>query len=124
MEYSLFLLTFLSVYRNIAIYGFRKEKEMVIDYQKLEREAEFFKALSNPIRLCILMGLMEKGECNCSVMQEKLGLAQSTLSQNMNRLKHAGIVAGRREGNEIHYRIADPKVKEILEIICKEKEKA
>lgn len=90
---------------------------MQIDFQKLERESEFFKALANPIRLCILKGLMEKEECNCTVMQEKLGLPQSTLSQNMNRLKTAGIVAGRREGNEIHYRIIDPKVKAILEIL-------
>lgn len=91
---------------------------MEINYQMLEDEAEFLKSLANPIRLCILSGLMEKGECNCTVMQERMGIPQSTISQNMNRLKAAGIIAGRREGNEIHYRIVSDKAKEILRIVC------
>ena len=95
---------------------------MEINYQLLEQEAEFFKAFANPIRLCILKGLSEKGECNCTVMQEKLKIPQSTISQNMNRLKAAGIVAGRREGNEIHYRIVSAKAKSMLEVLFKHQE--
>lgn len=89
-------------------------------FQLLEQQSEFLKAMANPIRLCILKGMMEKGECNGNEMQECLKMPQSTISQNMNKLKNAGIIAGRREGNEIHYRVVDEKAKKIIEILNQE----
>lgn len=90
------------------------------NYLLLEKQSEFLKALANPIRLCILKGLLQKGECNGAMMLECLKIPQSTLSQNMNKLKSAGIVAGRREGNEIYYHIIDQRAATIIEILKQE----
>ncbi len=90
---------------------------METKYQPLERESEFLKALANPVRLCILKKLLNKEECNGNELQRCLGFPQSTISQNINRLKNAGIIAGRREGNEIYYRLVDRTAKAILQIL-------
>jgi len=76
--------------------------------------AEIFRALSHPVRVKIITGLIEKDECNVSTMVEKLGLPQPAVSHHLNILKHAGIVAGIREGNQICYRVINETVKGIF----------
>ena len=67
-------------------------------------EHEFLKALAEPIRLRILM-LLTSGElCVCD-LTDVLALPQSTISRHMSRLKSAGIVADRRDGRWVHYRL-------------------
>lgn len=70
-----------------------------------------FKALSNPHRLKIFLGLVsccsrlvsEAGHsCMCvSEACEPVELAQSTLSHHLKELKHAGLIEMRREGRRI-----------------------
>ncbi|NOY87981.1 MAG: winged helix-turn-helix transcriptional regulator [FCB group bacterium] len=70
------------------------------------KENIIFKALSEPIRLRIVV-LLTKGElCVCD-LTEILSLPQSTISRHMSRLKTAGMVADRREGRWIHYRLKE-----------------
>lgn len=82
--------------------------------------AEILKVLAHPVRLCIVSGLLEKGECNVSYMQSCLKTPQSTVSQHLQKLKSAGIIEGRREGLEIYYRISDQKVAKLIHILTKE----
>ena len=63
-------------------------------------------ALANEHRLRILC-LLEGGERSVSDLGQHLDLSQSALSQHLARLRKAGIVATRREGVTIFYRIAD-----------------
>jgi len=63
-------------------------------------------ALANEHRLRILC-LLEGGERSVGDLAQHLGLSQSSLSQHLARLRKAGIVATRREGVTIFYRIAD-----------------
>ncbi|SHL38592.1 ArsR family transcriptional regulator [Anaerocolumna jejuensis DSM 15929] len=79
--------------------------------------AEMLKVLAHPVRLCIVNGLLEKGECNVSYMQSCLKTPQSTVSQHLQKLKAAGIIEGRREGLEIFYRISNEKVAELIRIL-------
>lgn len=81
------------------------------------------KVLAHPVRLCIVRGLLEKGECNVSFMQNCLDTPQSTVSQHLQKLKSAGIIEGRRNGLEIYYRISDKKVGDIIRILTSEEEK-
>lgn len=76
--------------------------------------SEIFKALAHPIRLKIACGLTQKDECCVSVMVEKLGVAQPTVSQHLNILKNAKVVEGYRKGNQICYKIINNKVKKII----------
>jgi DNA-binding transcriptional ArsR family regulator len=79
--------------------------------------AELLKALAHPVRLCIVKGLIEKGCCNVSTMQECLDLPQSTISQHLGKLKAANIVTAERQGLEVIYRVHNEKVKQIIEIL-------
>nr|WP_283945635.1 metalloregulator ArsR/SmtB family transcription factor [Paenibacillus amylolyticus] len=75
------------------------------------------KALSHPIRLCIVRGLMMKKKCNVSYMQECLDLPQSTVSQHLQKLRSAGIVATERNGLEVNYVLADQRVEQIIKTL-------
>ena len=76
-----------------------------------EQLSEIFKALSHPVRVNIVYGLIEKNECNVTTMVEKLNLPQPTVSHHLNILKNAGIIEGVRDGNQICYRVVNDTVK-------------
>lgn len=63
--------------------------------------------VSNAKRLLILCKLAE-GERSVGALQAAVGLSQSALSQHLAKLRDAGMVATRREGQTIYYRICDP----------------
>ena len=63
-------------------------------------------ALASEHRLRILC-LLEPGERSVSDLAQHLDLSQSSLSQHLARLRNAGVVATRREGVTIFYRVAD-----------------
>lgn len=88
-----------------------------MDMQDIEKLAEVFKAVGHPVRLKIVMGLMEKDHCNVSTMVEKLNISQPNVSQHLNILKNAGIVEGYRQGNMICYKLINEKIKRILNCI-------
>ncbi len=83
----------------------------------IEEYAEIFKALSHPIRLRIVCGLLKKDSCNVNTMSEKLNIAQPTISQHLNILKNANIITGCRNGNQICYKIDNPAVRKLFENI-------
>ena len=80
----------------------------------MENYAEIFKALSHPIRLKIVCGLMTKDSCNVSLMVEKLGVPQPTVSQHLNILKNAGIITGYKKGTQICYKLTNENTKKII----------
>lgn len=69
--------------------------------------------MANPKRLMILCRLAE-GEHAVGALAEAVGLGQSALSQHLARLREAGAVATRREGQTIHYRLADERVAQLM----------
>ncbi len=103
---------YIKMYNNPKNGGLMSEK---VD-EKTEIITEILKAMAHPARLKILEGLLEN-ECNVSIIQEKLGLPQSTISQHLKTLKNAGIIRGRREGTKMCYSVVDEKVRKILEIL-------
>jgi len=72
-------------------------------------KAELFKALGHPARIRILE-LLVIDEQSVSSLLGALGLEPSSLSQQLNVLKHTGLVESRRTGNAVTYRITDPSV--------------
>jgi DNA-binding transcriptional ArsR family regulator len=60
--------------------------------------AKFAKALAHPARLKILKILGETNTCMVGDMVELLPLSQSTVSQHLKELKHAGLIRGEIEG--------------------------
>ncbi|MDF2541465.1 MAG: transcriptional regulator, ArsR family [Herbinix sp.] len=93
-----------------------------MDYNihKYNDKAELLKVLAHPIRLCIVRGLLDKGECNVTYMQECLDTPQSTVSQHLQKLKSAGIITGRRNGLEIYYKISNKQIADLIKVLFEE----
>jgi len=90
------------------------------DFDKYIEIAEILKVLAHPVRLCIVKGLIENGECNVTHMQSCLDTPQSTTSQHLQKLRAAGIVEGKRNGLEINYRVCNDRVIDIIKTIFKD----
>jgi DNA-binding transcriptional ArsR family regulator len=79
-----------------------------------ERHAQLFKALMHPVRLQILDVLRGGEECVCH-LEAHLGQRQAYVSQQLAILRRADLVADRRDGPNIFYRIARPEVLTLLD---------
>jgi DNA-binding transcriptional ArsR family regulator len=90
------------------------------DMEMLAAKAEILKAVAHPIRLCIVRGLLEQGECNVNKMQDCLQIPQSTISQHLSKLRDTGIIKGNRQGVEIFYQVVNEDVKKIVQALFKE----
>ena len=87
------------------------------DLIKFTAAADLLKVLAHPVRLCIVKGLIEKGECNVSHMQNCLRTPQSTVSQHLQKLKAAGVIEGVRSGLEINYRIRNSQAVALVNVL-------
>jgi DNA-binding transcriptional ArsR family regulator len=74
--------------------------------------------LASEQRLVLLCRLIE-GECSVGDLAAYVGLAQSAASQHLAKLRAEGVVATRREGQTIYYRVADPAALQILDTLRK-----
>jgi DNA-binding transcriptional ArsR family regulator len=87
------------------------------NHDLLVRIADRLKALSDPTRLAILHAL-ETGERNVTDLLGELGGSQANLSKHLARMRHAGILASRREGTNVYYRVVDPAAFAICRTVC------
>ncbi|WP_058953319.1 ArsR/SmtB family transcription factor [Clostridium tyrobutyricum] len=87
------------------------------NFKDYTEKAEILKVLAHPVRLCIVRGLLEKGQCNVSYMQDCLEIPQSTLSQHIQKLRTAGIIKGTRNGLEINYKVCSPMVVRLIQVL-------
>ncbi len=89
-----------------------------LDTEQLERKAAevaaILRALANERRLMILCKLVEWGEASVNALADEIGLSQSALSQHLAKMREEGIVAYRRDGQTLWYRIADPRIEEMF----------
>jgi ArsR family transcriptional regulator len=74
-----------------------------------ELHADLCKIFSNAKRLEIINTIKDK-EMAASELIERIGLSKANLSQHMSVLKSKGVILSRREGINIYYRIANPKI--------------
>ena len=75
-----------------------------------------FKVLANDTRLRLLHALVRAGELCVSDLAAELGMAPQAISNQLQRLADRRIVATRRDGNRILYRIVDPCVPALLDL--------
>lgn len=81
-------------------------------------KAEFFKALSHPLRIRILDEL-RRGEVGVNELGVRLDVEQSTLSQQLAILRNRSIVVGRKDGQSVLYSARDPEIFKLLDIAKK-----
>lgn len=85
-------------------------------HQAAEAACALMKVLSNPDRLLLLCELTE-GERNVGELQERLGIVQPTLSQQLAVLREEELVETRREGKNVYYRIASAQALAVLQVL-------
>ena len=84
--------------------------------EKAEGVAGFLKGLANPDRLLVLCALVQ-GERTVGDLIAQTGIAPTSMSQHLAKLKAEGIVDFRREHRSLHYFIAHPAVLELMAVL-------
>jgi DNA-binding transcriptional ArsR family regulator len=82
-----------------------------------ELAAELFGVLATPMRLRILSALCN-GECSVSQLLEKIDTTQPNLSQHLNVLYRNGVLARRKEGAQVIYRVQSEKAVSLCRAVC------
>lgn len=81
-----------------------------------ERHAEMCKVFSNANRLMILSVLGER-EMSVAAIAEKLGRALGTVSPHLLMMKQRRVLLSRKQGNQVFYRLANPKMLQAFDLI-------
>ena len=84
--------------------------------QPYSAQVQLLKVLTHPARLAILTILRDSEHCVCH-MEAHLGFRQSYISQQLAVLREAGLVQDRRDGWNIFYHVADPRIYTILDAV-------
>lgn len=79
--------------------------------------AELFAVLATPVRLQIISSLCNS-EKNVSQLLEEVDTTQPNMSQHLSMLYRAGILARRREGTQIYYRIQSERAAMLCRAVC------
>jgi DNA-binding transcriptional ArsR family regulator len=79
--------------------------------------ARRFRAIGEPLRVRML-DLLRDGELSVSELAQQLGAGQQNVSKHLAVLADAGMLARRKQGNHVYYRIADDGVFALCEQVC------
>jgi DNA-binding transcriptional ArsR family regulator len=79
----------------------------VNEKERLRLKAEVFKAMGHPLRLGIIEFLQQGEMCVCDIVAH-VGTEISNVSKHLSILKKTGLVADRRDGLKIMYRLTMP----------------
>lgn len=85
--------------------------------EALERVAAYFQALAEPTRLQIL-NLLREGEHNVGELAQLTGYTSANVSRHLSLLMRQGLVARDSRGTAVYYRIADPSVYSLCDLVC------
>jgi DNA-binding transcriptional ArsR family regulator len=78
-------------------------------------KAQFFRALSHPVRIKILEILIG-GDRSVQELQEALKLDQPVVSQQLAVLRNQGIVTSEKKGLSVRYALRDRAIEELLDV--------
>lgn len=84
-----------------------------VNEESIQKVSKFFKSISDPTRLRILIALSEE-ELNVSSITEKLEMEQSAISHQLKQLRENRLVKSRKEGKSVVYSLDDQHVTDIL----------
>ena len=85
--------------------------------QVFDSVAELFSVLSTPIRLKIISAVCQ-GEKNVSELLSEIDTTQPNMSQHLSTLYRSGVLAKRREGTQMYYRLQSERVATLCRAVC------
>jgi DNA-binding transcriptional ArsR family regulator len=83
----------------------------------VELTARRFRLLSEPMRIRLLDRLRDR-EATVHQLADELGASEQNISKHLTLSAEAGVLARRKQGNRVYYRIADPEVLVLCERAC------
>lgn len=90
----------------------------MIDISYLENTASLMRAISQTVRLEILLAIGTGEACVCH-LEVAIGQRQAYISQQLMALREAGVVESRREGRNIYYHVSHPQVLDLIQAASK-----
>jgi DNA-binding transcriptional ArsR family regulator len=91
-------------------------RRALLGAEQADELVRLYKMLANGTRLRLLHALERAGERCVTELADELGLRPQTVSNQLQRLSDRRIVAARRAGTRLYYRIADPCVPGLLDL--------
>jgi DNA-binding transcriptional ArsR family regulator len=88
-----------------------------LDDRALGHVAEYFRALSEPLRLKILNALRDSA-LNVGQLTDLLGSSQANVSKHLATLTRLGFVERTTRGTSAYYRISDPRIYQLCDLVC------
>jgi DNA-binding transcriptional ArsR family regulator len=82
-----------------------------------EIAAELFSLMATPMRLKIISALCQ-GEKSVSDLLAEIASTQPNMSQHLSHLYRAGILARRRDGVQIYYRVQNERAVALCRAVC------
>jgi DNA-binding transcriptional ArsR family regulator len=83
----------------------------------IELLAQRFRALSEPMRLRLMMALQD-GERTVTELVDDHETSQANISKHLQVLTTAGLLKRRKQGLNVYYAIADPSIFNMCEMVC------
>jgi ArsR family transcriptional regulator len=84
--------------------------------------ARRFALLGEPMRLRLLHALFD-GEQPVNALVDRTGGTQANISRHLQTLAEAGLLGRRKDGLQVFYRISDPSIFELCDLVCGSLEK-
>ena len=97
-------------------------RQLPLNDQALEIVARRFAVLAEPMRLRLIQVLFE-GERNVTELVAATGGTQANISRHLQTLIGAHVLARRKEGLQVYYRISDPTIAKLCALVCGSLEK-
>lgn len=92
-------------------------KMEALDDRALEHVADYFRSLSEPLRLKLLNALRD-GPLNVGELTSQLGCSQANVSKHLALLAKLGLVSRESRGTSVYYQIADPRTYQLCDLVC------
>ena len=90
------------------------EDILITNEEDIQLASRALKAIAHPLRLKILCILGAATEVSVQDIVVQVGTSQSNISQHLSILRDKGILASRKRANKVFYRIADPRILQLI----------
>ncbi|MCT7970579.1 ArsR/SmtB family transcription factor [Laspinema olomoucense] len=88
-----------------------------LPHEVLQQVGEYFSILSEPMRLKLL-NLLKDGEKCVQELVDATSTSQANVSKHLKVMLQAGILSRRTEGTSAYYRVEDPLIFELCNLVC------
>lgn len=87
-----------------------------MEMRVFEKQAEIAKAIAHPVRIAVLEYLKPGEQCVCDITAA-VGTERTNLSKHLSVMTAAGVLASRKDGLKVMYRVKTPCLLKFMDCI-------